>query len=86
MLSPTSCFHRDSLFKAESLFSYIKSKIPATFVIVFLSNRNRNSREKIKLDEVELRSPSFDRFSFLLYVHFYDFTAAGIWVVNESPD
>ena len=37
-------------------------------------------REKIKLDEVEFRSPSFDRFSFLLYVNFYNFTAAGIWV------
>ena len=34
----------------------------------------------IKLDKVELRSLSFDRFPFLLYVHFYDFTAAGIWV------
>ena len=46
-------------------------------------------REKIKLDEVELRSPSFDRFPFLLYVHFYSFTAAGIWdeiKVNELPD
>ena len=27
----------------------------------------------MKLDEVELRSPSFDRFPFLLYVHFYSF-------------
>ena len=27
----------------------------------------------MKLDEVELRSPSFDRFPFLLYVHFYNF-------------
>ena len=36
----------------------------------------------------ELRSPSFDRFPFLLYVHFYSFTAAGIWdeiKVNELP-
>ena len=35
------------------------------------------------------RSPSFDRFPFLLYVHFYSFTAAGIWdeiKVNELPD
>ena len=43
----------------------------------------------MKLDEVELRSPSFDRFPFLLYVHFYSFTAAGIWdeiIVNELPD
>ena len=42
----------------------------------------------MKLDEVELRSPSFDRFAFLLYVHFYSFTAAGIWdeiKVNELP-
>ena len=37
-------------------------------------------RVKINLDKVEIRSPSFDRFPFLLYVHFYDFTAAGIWV------
>ena len=43
----------------------------------------------MKLDEVELRSQSFDRFLFLLYVHFYSFTAAGIWdeiKVNELPD
>ena len=42
----------------------------------------------MKLDEVELRSPSFDRFPFLLYVQFYNFTAAGIWdeiKVNELP-
>ena len=36
--------------------------------------------KEIKLDEVELRSPSFDCFPFLLYVHFYNFTAVGIWV------
>ena len=45
--------------------------------------------KKMKLYEVELRSPSFDRFPFLLYVHFYRFTAAGIWdeiKVNELPD
>ena len=46
--------------------------------------------KKMKLDEVELRSPSLDRFPFLLYVHFYNSTAAGIWVswnkVNELPD
>ena len=45
--------------------------------------------KKMKLDEVELRSPSFDRFPFLLCVHFYSFTAAGIWdeiKVNELPD
>ena len=45
--------------------------------------------EKIQLDEVELRSLSFDRFPFLLYVHFYSFTAARIWdeiKVNELPD
>ena len=36
--------------------------------------------KKMELNEVELRSPSFDRFSFLLYFHFYNFTAAGIWV------
>ena len=47
-------------------------------------------RAKIILDEVELRSSSFDRFPFFLYVHFYNFTAAGIWVswnkVNELLD
>ena len=45
--------------------------------------------KKIKLDEVVLRGPSFDRFPFLLYVHFYSFTTAGIWdeiKVNELPD
>ena len=45
--------------------------------------------KKMKLDEVELRSPSFERFPFLLYVHFYSFTVAGIWdeiKVNELPD
>ena len=45
--------------------------------------------KKNELDEAELRSPSFDRFPFLLYVHFYSFTAAGIWdeiKVNELPD
>ena len=36
--------------------------------------------DKIKLDEVELRSPSFDRFPFLLYVSFYNFAAAENWV------
>ena len=38
-----------------------------------------------KFYEVELRSPSFDRFSFLLYVHFYNFTDAGIWVSWNYP-
>ena len=43
----------------------------------------------MQLDEVKLRSLSFERFPFLLYVHFYSFTAAGIWDevnVNELPD
>ena len=35
-------------------------------------------REIIKLDEVELRSPSFDRFPLFLYVHEMK--------VNELPD
>ena len=30
--------------------------------------------------KVELRSLSFDRFRFILYFHFHDFTAAGTWV------
>ena len=42
---------------------------------------SRMSLEKIKLDEDELGSPSFDGFPFILYVHFYDFTAARIWVL-----
>ena len=49
-------------------------------VSYFCESRVSPHREKIKLDEVELRSPSFDRFPFFLYVHFYNFTAAGIWV------
>ena len=37
----------------------------------------------MKLDEVELRSPSFNRFLFLLYVHFYNFTATEIWGIMK---
>ena len=38
-------------------------------------------REKNKVRwKVELRSLSFDRFRFILYFHFHDFTAAGTWV------
>ena len=44
----------------------------------------------MKLDEVELRSPSFDRFPFLLYVHFYNLKPLGSGYheikVNELPD
>ena len=46
--------------------------------------------KKMKLDEVELRSPSFDRFPFLLYVHFYNLQPLGSGYheikVNELPD
>ena len=35
---------------------------------------------KIKLDEDKIGSLSYDRFPFLPYIHFPDFTAAGIWV------
>ena len=49
-------------------------------VSYFRESRVSPHRAKIKLDEVELRSSSFDRFPFFLYVHFYNFTAAGIWV------
>ena len=49
-------------------------------VSYFRESRVSPHREKIKLDEVELRSSSFGRFPFFLYVYFYNFTAAGIWV------
>jgi len=55
----------------ERLFSHEKCHISVSLVC---------HHEKIKLDEVELKSLSFHRFHFLLYVHFYHFTAAGIWV------
>ena len=40
-------------------------------------------REIIKLDEVELRSVSFDRFS-LVYVHFYDFSHWDLGIIKQK--
>ena len=79
------CINRRSL-GASILISFLSHPFPSTFknrtaclprkVSYFCESRM--SPWKIKLDE--LRSPSFDRFPFLLYVHFCNFTAAGIWV------
>ena len=79
------CINSRSL-GASILISFLSQPFPSTFknrtacfprkVSYFCESRM--SSWKIKLDE--LRSPSFDRFPFLLYVHFCNFTAAGIWV------
>ena len=64
-------------------YDVIRSRCSSQFWVkihVFSTSFKNERKSWMKLDEVELRSPSFDRFPFLLYVHFNDFTAAGIRV------
>ena len=63
---PSRFINRTACFQARNVSYFLESRM---------------SLEKIKLDEDELGSPSFDGFPFILYVHFYDFTAARIWVL-----